>query len=93
LAEESREIVFGTLVVRPGGTRLSVPNDSAETGRRFAALAVPGYAKMAMNVCVELGPDDSCRLTTETRVFATDPATARQFATYWRFVKPGSPLL
>jgi len=93
LAEEPREIVLGTLVVRPRGARLTVPNDSAETGRRFAALSAPGYAKAAMSFRIEPGPDDSCRLTTETRIYATDVQTARRFATYWRFVLPGSSLL
>jgi hypothetical protein len=91
--EPGREIVLGTLVVRPRGARLAVPDDPAATARIFANLSAPGFAKAAMNFRIEPGPDGSCRVTTETRIFATDPATARRFATYWRFILPGSSLL
>ena len=94
LAEDpGRELVLGTLVVRPPGVRVSVPDDPAETGRRFAALSAPGSAKAAMNFRLERQPDGTCRLTTETRIFATDRDTARRFAVYWRFIHPGSALL
>ena len=94
LAEEKdREIVLGTLAARPRGSRVTLPADPAETSRRFAALSAPGYAKAAMNFRVDSRPDGSCRLTTETRVFSTDPQTARAFTLYWRFVYPGSALL
>ncbi|MCM3875996.1 MAG: hypothetical protein NEA02_06200 [Thermoanaerobaculia bacterium] len=93
LAEErDREIVLGTLVVRPHGTRVAVPNDPDDPARRFAALDAPGYAKAAMSFRIEPS-GGGCRLTTETRIFATDPKTARAFAVYWRFVYPGSALL
>jgi hypothetical protein len=91
--EPGREIVLGTLVMRPRGAHLDVAEDRSETARRFAALTTPGYAKAAMSFRVEPGPGGSCRLTTETRIFATDPASARRFATYWRFILPGSSLL
>jgi hypothetical protein len=29
-------------------------------------------------------------VTTETRVHATDPRSARRFAMYWRIIQPGS---
>jgi hypothetical protein len=94
LAEEKElEIVLGTLAARPRGSRVALPADPAETSRRFAALSAPGYAKAAMNFRVEPRPDGSCRLTTETRVFSTDPKTTRAFAAYWRFVYPGSALI
>jgi len=94
LAEDpGRELVLGTLVVRPSGVHISVPDDPAETGRRFAAISAPGYAKAAMNFRIEPQPDGSCRLTTETRIFATDRETARRFAAYWRLVHPGSALI
>jgi hypothetical protein len=91
--DPGREIVLGTLVVGPRGAHISVPDDPAETARRFAALSAPGYAKAAMSFRIEPQPDGTCRLTTGTRIFATDPRTARRFATYWRFVYPGSALL
>jgi len=93
LADEPREIVFGALVVRPPGARLAALKDPTEAGRQFAALSGPGYAKAATSFRIEDGPDGSCRLTTETRIVATDPRTARRFATYWRFILPGSSLL
>jgi len=94
LAEDKdREIVLGTFVARPRGSRIALSLDAAEISRRFAALSAPGYAKAAMNFRVEPRSDGSCRVTTETRIFATDPKTARRFSTYWRFIYPGSALI
>ncbi|HEX2799082.1 MAG TPA: hypothetical protein VHQ44_05350 [Thermoanaerobaculia bacterium] len=94
LAEDKdREIVLGTLVARPRGSRVTLPADAAETSRRFAALSAPGYAKAAMNFRVEPGSNGFSLVTTETRVFSTDPKTTRAFAVYWRFVYPGSALI
>jgi hypothetical protein len=94
LAEEKdREIVLGTLVARPRGSRVALPADAAETSRRFAALSASGYAKAAMNFRVEPGENGFSLVTTETRVFSTDPKTARAFAVYWRFIYPGSALI
>lgn len=90
--DPGREIVLGALVVRPRGARIAVPNDPGETARRFAALAAQGYAKAAMNFRIEPS-DGGCRLTTQTRVFATDAGTAQAFARYWRVIHPGSALL
>ena len=90
--EKDREIVLGTFALRPRGTRVAVPNDPVETARRFASLADPGYAKAVMNFRIEPS-DGGCRLTTETRIYATDSATARAFARYWRAIHPGSALL
>jgi hypothetical protein len=61
----------------------------------FAALAEPGYAKAALNFLIEPDAADpsTCLLSTETRVFATDPATRRRFAAYWRIIYPGSALI
>jgi len=84
--EPGREIVIGALVARPPeGPRLSPQG--------FAALRTSGYVKAAMNFHVEPRADGTCLLTTETRVFATDPRSARRFAAYWRLVYPGSSLL
>ncbi len=94
LAEvKDREIVLGTFAARPRGSRVAFPADAAEIPRRFAALSAPGYAKAAMNFRVEAEENGFCRLTTETRVFSTDPKTERAFATYWRFIYPGSALI
>lgn len=86
LAEEpGREIVLGT-VVCCRHARIAAPGD-------FLRLEQPGYAKAAMNFRLEEKGAAETLLTTETRVFATDPRTARRFATYWRFIYPGSALI
>ncbi|HVT56968.1 MAG TPA: hypothetical protein VHR45_01095 [Thermoanaerobaculia bacterium] len=87
LAEDpDRELVIGTLVIAPRG------HPPIGDGG-FATLAAPGYAKAVMNFLVLPEPDGWCRLTTETRVFATDPASRRRFAAYWRIIYPGSALI
>lgn len=91
--EKDREIVLGTFVARPRGSGVSLPARAAEMSRIFASVSAPGYAKAVMNFRIETQEDGFCLLTTETRIFATDPRTARHFATYWRFILPGSSLL
>jgi hypothetical protein len=46
-----------------------------------------------MNFRIEELGGGECRVTTETRVFATDAATRRRFGTYWAFIYPGSSLI
>lgn len=89
LAEDpGREIVVGTLVLAPRGFR---PRAEASP-EDFRTLDVPGFAKAAMNFRVE--PEaGGTRLSTETRVFATDRGSARGFARYWRVIYPGSALI
>jgi hypothetical protein len=90
LAEDApREIVLGTLVVRPPGWRPG----GAPTPAAWKALSAPGFAKAAINFRVEDDGRGTCIVTTETRVFATDPATRRRFAAYWRVIYPGSSLI
>ena len=90
LAEEpDREIVVGTLVAAPKGTRLKkdpTPDD-------FKALHVPGFALAALNFRMEDAPQGETVLTTETRVYAMDASTKRKFAAYWRTICPGSALI
>jgi hypothetical protein len=98
-AEPDREIVLGTLVIAARSRACGSPQD-------FKELAAPGYAKAVINFLIEPqsaaatggrdtpgGPQGWCRLTTETRVFATDAATCRRFAAYWRLIAPGSALI
>jgi hypothetical protein len=90
LAENAgREIVFGTLVMAPRGWR----PDGALTPGAWQAIAAPGFAKAAMNFRVDDAGHGACMVTTETRVFAADPARRRQFAAYWRVIYPGSALI
>lgn len=86
LAEEpGRELVIGTVVIAPNSDRPRTPDG-------FRKLERAGYTKAAMNFLLEAHSGGSL-LATETRVFATDPATRRRFATYWRVIYPGSALI
>ncbi len=94
LAEEAdREIVLGTLVISPRGWR----PDNKLTPKGFTALVVttstPGFASGTMNFRIEDAGPTACTLTTETRVHATDAATRRRFARYWRVIYPGSAFI
>ena len=89
LAEEpGRELVLGLVLVAP-------PTTLREnlTPSRFRDLAEPGYAKAALAFQIDDEGGGWTALVTETRVFATDPGTARRFALYWRAIYPGSALL
>jgi hypothetical protein len=90
LAEEpDREIVLGTLVAAPKGTRLK----KDPTPEDFKALHTPGFALAAINFRVEDATNGEIVLTTETRIYATDASTKRKFAAYWRTIYPGSALI
>ena len=90
LAESDGEVVVG-IVGRfwqpcPTLSRIASPDE-------FRAFATPGWAKAAMSFHVEPLPDGRTRLTTETRITATDAGAARRFRVYWTFVRPGSGLI
>jgi hypothetical protein len=90
LAEEpDREVVVGTAVVVPPGWR---PKERP-TPEDYRAVRAPGFALATMNFLIEPEAAGQTRVTTETRVFATDPATCRRFARYWRVIYPGSSLI
>ena len=83
----NREIVVGTTVIAPPGA--AVPRTPDEF-RTFSAL---GFAIAALNFRIEAQPDGASLLTTDTRVFATDPSSRRRFARYWSLIYPGSALI
>lgn len=87
LAETPREVVLGTLVIRPPGTAPTL------APREFAILERRGYAKAGINFLVADEGGGWTRLSTETRVYAGDAWTLRRFAAYWRIIYPGSSLL
>jgi len=90
LAEEpNREIVLGTAVLVPPGWRPT----RRPTAEDFKQLHAQGFALASMNFIVEREAPNICRVTTETRVYATDPASVRKFARYWRVIYPGSALI
>jgi len=87
--ESNREVVVGTVVRAPRGWRPPADAGAAE----FQAIRAPGFAVAVMNFLVEDLGVAGCRLSTETRVYATDPASRRWFAAYWRIIYPGSALI
>ena len=87
--EPGREIVMGTLVAAPKGTRLK----KDPTPEDFKALHEPGFALAAINFRLEDAANGEILLTTETRVYATDAASRKKFAAYWRAIYPGSALI
>lgn len=91
LAEEpDREIVVGTVVIAPTGTRR---DELPATPGAYQALQHPVFAKATMNFLIEPVGAGGSRVSTETRVFATDAASRRRFAAYWRTIYPGSALI
>ena len=56
------------------------------------AFAEPGWVKTGFDFVIE--PDGAgARLTTETRVTATDPGTRARFGLYWLCIRAGSGLI
>jgi hypothetical protein len=88
--EPGREVVYGVAGAfwRPVGNRPIALGDAAA----FAAFVDPGNAKAALAFRVE-AENGGARLTTETRVAATDAAAHRSFGRYWRVIRPGSGLI
>jgi len=90
LAEDpGTEIELGTLVRVPRGWRPK----GEPTPEAFRALREPGFALAGMNFRFEDAGANETRVITETRIFATDAATRRRFAVYWRVIYPGSALI
>ena len=54
----------------------------------WLAFDRPGYVKAVMNFTA-----DGARLSTETRIHATDEASRRRFGRYWRVIKPFSGVI
>ena len=87
LAESPREIVIGRAVVTPRGASLPVTPDE------FRTITARGYAKAVMNFRIDTAALALCVVQTETRVWATDPRTQRNFAFYWWTIRLGSGLI
>ena len=93
LAEQAdRELVLGWVgqfwkLVGGSSPRITNPQE-------FLGFDRPDYAKATLNFCLaELSDHTGVRLTTETRVYATDPVAYRKFAVYWRLIRGGSALV
>ncbi len=66
---------------------------SVSTGDEFRGFRLPGFAKAAVSFLVDDRAAESIQLSTETRVYATDPVARRKFAAYWRLIYPGSAFI
>ncbi len=66
---------------------------SITTGDEFRAFGVPGFAKAVVNFLVTQNAGGSVRLSTETRVYSSDPVARRKFGLYWRLISPGSAFI
>jgi hypothetical protein len=87
LADEApREVVVGSVVC-------CEPGDRVRTTEQWLTLSRAGVAKAAMNFRIEDAGAGFSRVTTETRVTATDTAARRRFGLYWAFIYPGSSLI
>jgi len=83
------EVVIGTVVVAPPGTR----RPATFTAGDFRALTRPGFAKASMNFRIDDLGNGTSRVETETRVYATDDVALGRFTPYWRIIFPGSSIL
>jgi hypothetical protein len=91
LAEQpGRELVVGAIgrFWRPAGAGLAPIRSPAE----FVAFARPGWAKAATDFRIEPTRGGS-RLSTETRILATDRSARRAFTAYWIVIRLGSGLI
>jgi hypothetical protein len=89
LAKTADEFVAGN-IGRPWANQRPVAIRNLE---EFHSFAVAGYAKVAFNLRVEAAESGWCKVSTETRVRATDPAARTAFMRYWRVIYPGSSLI
>ena len=91
LAEESdRELVVG-LIAQPWKPR-GGSSHRIESSDDFLAFDEPGYVKAATNFLLT-AESGGTRLSTETRIHATDPTARRKFRRYWSVIRPGSGLI
>ena len=87
LADDApRELVIGTVVAAPPGTRGPL------TSSVFQQAVPPGFALAAMNFRVAPDGASGSLVSTETRVFSS-PQTLQRFAMYWRVIYPGSAII
>jgi len=82
-----RELVVGTVVDAPPGTRGRL------TPQVFQRTLPPGFSLATMNFRVTPDGANGSLVTTETRVFANSPSARRRFTAYWRLIYPGSAII
>jgi len=89
LASTNEEFVAGN-VGRPwAGQKPIVVLDAGQ----FRDLAAPGAVKIAFNMRVEPAEPGWCKVSTETRILATDEEARKAFTRYWCVIYPGSALV
>ena len=90
LAENESEMVVGTVgrFWQPRATHAEIRDGDA-----FIAFDTAGWARAAMNFSVSEVGRGRTRLSTETRIAATDARARRRFGAYWLIVRPGSGLI
>ncbi|GAA1229228.1 hypothetical protein GCM10009676_09690 [Prauserella halophila] len=90
-ADPPRELILGDIAdyTGSGPTRPDVPRGDLESFLRFDE---PGWTKVAMNFRFAADGRET-RLSTETRVLATDEGARKAFAKYWLLVRAGSGLI
>ena len=84
-----REVVVGTAIAAPRSLRRS----GRLTPEVFRKTLPSGVALATMNFLVTANPRGGSDLSTETRVYANNASTTRQFAIYWRLIHPGSDII
>ena len=89
LDEDSQEIVFA-MAGRPWATRGIT---RCEDRAAFEAFNDPGAVKIASNLRVKDEGGGWSRVTTETRIRATDETARRTMGVYWRLIYPGSGMI
>lgn len=82
-----RELVIGTVIVAPAGTRGTL------TPQVFQRTLPPGFVLATMNFFVTSDGASGSIVSTETRVFANSASARRMFAAYWRVIYPGSAII
>lgn len=88
LADEvPRELVIGTIIRAPPGTR------GAVTPQVWQEDLAPGFTLATMNFVVTADGPNRSLVSTETRVLANSPSARRRFAAYWRIIYPGSAII
>jgi hypothetical protein len=89
LAKTNDELVAGNIGKPWANGRPAAVRNAEE----FRSFVVAGYAKVAFNLRVEPAEPGWCKVSTETRIHATDEAARKAFIRYWRVVYPGSALI
>lgn len=87
--DPNHEIALGAFVLAPPGFRLGRKVEPVD----FINIRQPGFAMATMNFEIAEVASGRSALTTETRIYATDPPAARKFHRYWSIVYPGSSII